>query len=53
MVKLYEVTFTIKGIEHKQIVNAGSEDEAYYSISGLYPTDDVKVIKVREINLEY
>lgn len=48
---MYEVEFEINGITHKQTVNGGSEDEAYYTISGLYPTDRVKVITVKKVGM--
>ena len=46
---MYEVTFEKNGIEHKQLVNAGSKDEAYYTISGLYPTAKITIIEVKEV----
>lgn len=48
---MYEVTFRRNGILHKQTVNAGSTDEAYYTISGLYPTDKITDINVRKIEM--
>lgn len=48
---MYEVIFKIDGIEHRKTLNAGSEDEAYYTISGLYPTKQVDIVKVRKIEM--
>lgn len=48
---MYEVEFEIRNVVHKQTVNAGSEDEAYYTISGLYPTDKVKILSVRKVGM--
>lgn len=48
---MYEVIYKIDGIEHKKSINAGSEDEAYYTISGLYPTKKVDIIKVTKIGM--
>lgn len=48
---MYEVWYKIDEIEYHKTVNAGSVDEAYYTISGKYPTKDVEVIKVEKIRM--
>lgn len=48
---MYEVWFKIDEVEYHKSINAGSEDEAYYTISGLYPTKEVKIIKVEKIGM--
>lgn len=48
---MYEVLYEIRGIEHRKTINAGSEDEAYYTIAGLNPTSDVKILKVKKIGM--
>lgn len=48
---MYEVWYKIDGVEYHKSLNAGSKDEAYYTISGLYPTKNVEVIKVEKIGM--
>lgn len=48
---MYEMYYKIDGVEYHKSLNAGSEDEAYYTLSSLYPTKDVEIIKAVKIGM--